>query len=276
MPLTLAGHEVEAFSVAGFQTCIELPQLSLAFDIGFCPRSAVKRSTILVSHTHMDHVASIAHHAATRGMLGMSVPRYLVPAVNVPAIEELFQVHAKLDRCEQERQVVATSTGEEYALGKDWFARPFHSPHRVPCHGFALVRKLTRLRPDLAGVASSEIARLKREGQEVSVASETLEVVYTGDTLIDVVEQQEAVRKARLLIMEVTFIGGEVDVAGARARGHVHLDEVAERADLFENEAILFTHFSQRYSADQIVKALDEKLPAKLRERVTPLLAGHQ
>jgi len=275
MALTLAGHEIEAFSVAGFQTCIELPQLSLAFDIGFCPRSAVKRSTVLISHTHMDHVAAIAHHAATRGMLGMPVPTYVIPRHNREAIDALFDAYAKLDACEHERKVLAVSPGDSIPIARDLDARPFHSPHRVPCNGYALWRRFTKLKPELAGRPAEEIGRLRREGHEVSVATEAPEIAYTGDTKIEVVENEAVVRQARLLIMEVTFVGDDVDIEGARSRGHIHLDEVARRADLFENEAILFLHFSARYSSDDILRALDRKLPAKLRERVTPLLAGH-
>jgi ribonuclease Z len=275
MAITLAGHEVEAFSVAGFQTCIELPQHSVAFDIGFCPRSVINRSTILVSHTHMDHVASIAHHAATRGLLGMKPATYVVPAVNAGAVDELFAAYAKLDGCEHDRKVLGANPGDTIPLGRDLEARTFFSPHRVPCQGYALWRKFTKLKPDLVGRSSEEIGRLRREGHEVTVGAEVAEVAYTGDTRIEVLEREEVVRKARLLIMEVTFVGEDIDVEGARARGHVHLDEVAARADLFENEAILFLHFSARYTQAEILRALDAKLPAKLRERVTPLLLGH-
>ena len=108
--------------------------------------------------------------------------------------------------------------------------------------------------------------------------SETLpEVAFTAATRrIEVVEREEVVRLARLLILEVTFLDDRVSVEDCRAKGHIHLDEVAERADLFENEALLFTHFSSRYTARDIERALDQKLPAELRERVTPLLDGHR
>jgi ribonuclease Z len=275
MPLSLAGHSIEAFSVAGFQTCIELPELSIAFDMGFCPRSAVKRATVLVSHGHMDHVASIAQHAATRGLLGMDPPTYFVPEENRAAVDELFAAYARLDDFEHVRTVHGVAPGDERPLGKDLVLRAFRSPHRVPCVGYAIWRRFTKLRADLHGLSSEEIGRLVRQGEAVSVAAEAPEIVYTGDTLVDVVEREEVVRKARLLIMELTFVLDDVDVAGARARGHTHLDEIAARADLFENEAILFTHFSARYTAKEIVDALDRKLPAKLRARVTPLLTGH-
>ena len=41
-----------------------------------------------------------------------------------------------------------------------------------------------------------------------------------------------------------------------------------------QNEAILLTHFSQRYSAQKIVEQLDALLPPALRAKCTPLLTG--
>jgi ribonuclease BN (tRNA processing enzyme) len=63
-----------------------------------------------------------------------------------------------------------------------------------------------------------------------------------------------------------------VSVAECRDKGHVHLDEVCERAHLFENEAILVTHLSQRYTPDEARRILARRLPPALHERVVPLL----
>ena len=81
-------------------------------------------------------------------------------------------------------------------------------------------------------------------------------------------------REARLLILECTFVGDRVPVALARAKGHVHLDELVARAHLLANEALLLTHFSARYADAEVVAALDAALPADLRARTTPLLKG--
>src|SRR5262249_19094325 len=110
------------------------------------------------------------------------------------------------------------------------------------------------------------------EGKILEESVESLEVAFPGDTTIEVLEREEAVRKAKLLILEVTFLDDQVPVKKARAHGHVHLDEVVERADLFQNEAILFTHFSARYSREEIVEALDRRLPASLKARATALV----
>jgi ribonuclease Z len=141
----------------------------------------------------------------------------------------------------------------------------------VPCQGYALTQRRKKLRPELAGLPGAEIHRRRLAGEEVTEELETVEVAFTGDSLIEVVDREPLVRTAKLLIIEVTFLDERVSVESARSKGHIHLDEIVARADLFENEALLFTHFSARYDAADIARILDARLPPGLRERVTPL-----
>lgn len=269
----LAGHRIEGLSVGGLETCIDCPELKLAFDIGRCPDDAVHRPTVLFTHAHMDHMGGVAWHAATRALRGLAPPTYVVPRENEADFRALFEVWRKLDRSDQPHRVVALAPGEEWELPNRMIARPFRSPHRVPCQGYALWTRKRKLRREHVGLSEGELRELRRKiGDEMLTTVETPEIAFTGDTLIEVVEREEVVRKARLLIIEVTFVDDRVSVEQCRSKGHVHLDEVVERADLFENEALLFTHFSARYTASDILSALDRRLPASLRERVTPLL----
>ncbi|GAX80635.1 hypothetical protein CEUSTIGMA_g8070.t1 [Chlamydomonas eustigma] len=83
------------------------------------------------------------------------------------------------------------------------------------------------------------------------------------------------VLKAKLLIMELTFIDDLVSVEDARAKGHMHIADFVANAHLFQqNEAILLIHFSARYSRQQILEALDIRLPAALRAKCVPFLNG--
>lgn len=272
--LKLVGIDVEAVSVGGLETCIELPSFDLAFDIGRCPMSAVRRKRILCTHAHMDHLGGLAYHAATRDLMGMPPPTYLVPRENHADVLALFDVWRRLDRSELPCTVVACGPGDRMELGGGRVALPFRSPHRVPCQGYAIVARRKKLRPAYEGLPGEEIHRRRLAGEVVSDDHEVVEVAFTGDSVIDVVEREAAVRTARLLVMEVTFLDERVSVEKARSKGHIHLDEVIERAALFENEALLFTHFSARYSAADVRRILDARLPDSLRGRVTPLVAG--
>ena len=83
---TLDGLEVRAVSVAGMETCIELPSLKTCFDIGHGHRSTARNHTVLFTHAHIDHMGGIGHHAATRSMLSMGPPTYVVPTAVVDGV----------------------------------------------------------------------------------------------------------------------------------------------------------------------------------------------
>lgn len=275
MPL-VAGTRVEGLSIGGIETSIDLPEHKLAFDVGRSPEHALLRETILFTHGHMDHMGGIAYHAAMRALKHMRPPTYVVPRECAEGVQALFEAWARLDHARHAHTLVPLAPGEEWELRPGWIVRPFRSPHTAPCQGYGLWSKRSKLLPELAGLSSEVIGRRKLAGERVTETTLAPEIAFTGDTRIEVVEREAVVREARILILEVTFLDQRVSAADARQKGHVHLDEVIERADLFQNEALVFTHFSSRYTAGEIRSLLDARLPAGLRERVTPLLAGHR
>jgi len=269
---SILGIEVRGLSIGGIETCIDLPGFGVAFDVGRAPEHVIARPTVLFTHGHMDHMGGAAYHCALRGLRRLPPPTYVIGHENVAAFGELFAAWRKLDRSTLEHELVAIGPGEEHAIGPRLVARPFRSLHRAPCQGYALVERRTRLRADLAGLPQAEIRAARSRGEEVTDVVEDIRVAFCGDTLIDVVDREEVVRTAKLLILEVTFLDDRVSPAEAREKGHVHLDEVCERADLFQNEAILVTHFSARYGPADIRKILEARLPATLRDRVVPFI----
>lgn len=270
----LAGIEVQGLSIGGLETCIDFPRLGFAFDIGRCPESVVSRKTILFTHSHIDHLGGIAQHAASRALKHMPPPTYVVPRHTVEPLRALFAAWTALDGGHPAHELVPLSPGEEVPLDRRRVAVPFHAPHRGPCQGYGIWESRQKLRPEFQGRPQAELQRLVvEEGQRITEEVRTPLVAFTGDARIEVVEE-EVVRTAKLLVMEVTFLDERVPPEQARSKGHIHLDEVIERADRFENEALLFTHFSSRYSRAEICAILERRLPAGLRSRVTPLLAG--
>ncbi len=269
--LTLAGIDVRAVSVAGLETCIELPGFKVCFDIGRGPRAAVRNHTVLFTHAHIDHMGGIAHHVATRSLMSMEPPTYVMPPHVVDAVENLLNAFRVLDGSEMPAKLVGLKPGEMLKIGKRRVVRPLKSFHPVPSQGYAIMEVRNRLRDDLQGAESKIIAAARARGEEITESTEHPVVVFSGDTTIEFIEHNPLAQNADLLIMEVTFVDDRVDVASARKNGHIHLDEVVERADLFNNKAILFTHLSARYRQEEALAALDAKLPASLRERVTLL-----
>ena len=274
MKMNLPGMVLDAVSVAGLETCIQVPSWKLAFDIGRCPPAAPRWPTVLFTHAHLDHMGGVANHCATRAMMGMSPPRYVMPARNVEAFHDLLDAWRRLDGSELPCEVVGVTPGDVVELGKGRRARVFQAYHRVPTVGYALVETRQKLREDLHGLPGKEIAEARARGERVTRSVERVELAFCGDTLIDVVEREAAVRTARVLVLEVTFLDERVSVEATRSKGHIHLDEVIERADLFENEVIVISHASIRYRPDELRAICAQRLPDGLRDRVIPMVPG--
>lgn len=271
------GVEIEAVSVGGLETCIELPGWNLCFDIGRCPPTAVRRGRVALTHAHMDHAGGIAYHASMRDLLGMPPATVYVPHVNLADFEALFATWRRLDRSEVPVRLQGLGPGERVDLGGRRFLEPFRSPHRVYCQGYALGASRQRLRPEYAGLPRAELERRRRDGETLSETFEVIEVAFTGDTTIDFLDTNDLAGRARLLVMEVTFYDDTVPPARARAKGHVHLDDVVANLHRLTNPGILLTHTSARHSPAQVTAALDRALPPEVRARVVALpelLAG--
>ncbi len=271
MRLTLAGHHIEAISVGGVETCFQLPEFDVCLDIGRCPPGAELRSRVLLTHAHIDHAAGLPYYVSIRALTNMKPPKIWCPQASYDGIAKLLQVWTELQADSDRCTLTGVEPGDEIDLGKSAYAKVFRSPHRIACVGYTLFRRKKKLREELEHLPREEIAERARAGEEVNRTVEVAEICYPGDTMVDVVDKEPTVTKARLLLLECTFFAPKVEVKKARKSGHIHFDELAERAHLFENEVILLTHFSRRHSRAEIEAAV-KGLPKELRKRIQLLL----
>lgn len=140
------------------------------------------------------------------------------------------------------------------------------------------------------GVAPSTIDHAWHQGQRLQpftlstschhsapVALQTPEVAFTGDTTAEFLDRatgNEDFFKARLLIIEMSFIDDTVTPLMARGKGHMHIADFLAHAHKFKNEEILLIHFSPRYKRQDILEQLDMCLPPSLHSKCTPFLNG--
>ncbi len=255
-------------SVAGIETCIAAPELRLVLDLGRCTKLAVEQPVVLVSHGHLDHIGAIAQHAARRALLSMSEGVYLVPAAVAAQVEALFNAAGALDGQVIPRRVVPLAPGESFRLGKQRVVRPFTTFHRVPSQGYTVWEERHRLRDEFRGLPGERIGALRKRGVAVEEATEVPILSFTGDTRSEVLEHNPELQQTETLVIEATFLDERVTVAGARSMGHIHLDEVVERAALLPQGEVVLSHFSARYRTDEIASLIAARVPEDLRARV--------
>ncbi|CAM6098128.1 unnamed protein product [Calypogeia fissa] len=273
--IELGGFSIEGISIGGQETCVMVPGMRWAFDIGRCPQRAISQDFLFISHAHMDHIGGIAMYVATRGLYRMKPPTVFVPKCIKGTVEKLIEVYRELDGSELALQLVGLDIGEEYDMGKGYLVKPFRTYHVVPSQGYVIYSVKKKLKPEYIDLSGPEIKQLKLDGVEIVNTFKIPEVAFTGDTTADFIvdEANKDALEAKLLIMEATFVNEAMSVKHARDYGHVHLSEVAALADKFKNPHILFIHFSARYEAEEITKAI-ENLPEAFKGRVAPLLEG--
>lgn len=270
--LVLAGQSVKAISVGGIETCFQLSGFDCNLDIGRCPPGAIGQSRLLLTHAHMDHAAGLPYYVSMRAMQRLRPPRVHCPVEVEPTLRRILEAWASLDSDADRCHLEGVSPGDRIPLGGDAHARVFRSVHRVPTVGYALFRSRRKLKPQLHGLDGGRLRDLARAGEDLHEVEDRCELCFCGDTAAETLDREPVTRTARVLMLECTFLGERPGREQARAGGHVHLDDIADRADVLENEAILLTHFSRRYAPAAIRRAVDDRLPPGLRERVHLLI----
>jgi ribonuclease Z len=268
--LEAAGIPIEGVSIAGHESFYKLPTLRTLLEFGRAPEDVVGYATACVSHGHLDHMAGLAHYASRRRLADLPTARVVVPAEAAPDVARWIEACQRLERFEYDLEVVAASPGDRLRLRNDLDLTVLPGRHRVPTVGYLFSEMRHKLRDEFAGKEGSEIAALRASGVEVTRPERVPLLAYPGDCSAEIFEVCPELFGARVLLLECSFLFPE-DRDRAREYGHIHLDDVVANADRFENDAVVLTHFSQRYSPPEIRAAL-QSLPEPLRGKTSAFL----
>ena len=270
--MTLAGIPLRGVSIAGRETWFHVPSLDLAFDVGRGPADVVPAPNLFLSHAHLDHAGGLAYWASQRRLLRIPGGRIFTDPAVVAPWREIFALHAGLEGVEYHVVVEGLAPGASVDLRKDLAVSAFRADHRVPALGFVASEVRRRLVPEWQGRPEEEIRDAIRRGEEVTSRSPRPLVAFSGDTGVEVFGSapREAF-EAKVLLLECSFVEPG-DVPRARNYGHLHLDDLAERADLFANEALVLTHLTLRGTPEELRRTIARRLPAALAARTVPFL----
>ena len=265
-----AGLLLEGVSIAGHESFYKVPAFGSLLEFGRAPDDTVSYGTVCLTHGHLDHAAGLAHHASRRRLTGLAAARVFAPEEAVADIEAWLQACERLERVRYGVEVAPARPGEAVRLRNDLELTFLAGSHRVPTVGYLFSEVKRKLLEEFAGRPGEEIAALRARGVEVTRREEIPLLAYPGDCGPAVFEAAPELFRARVLLIECSFLAPE-DLERARAYEHLHLQDFLDRADLFENEAIVLTHFSLRYRAEEIRLAL-ASLPPDLARRAIAFL----
>jgi ribonuclease Z len=262
------GLTVEGYSRAAVQTYWRIPELKIGFDLGAQPWDFMGTPTWLISHTHLDHVAALPVYIARRRMMKMEPPTIYLPAESIEDVRRLLLIMQRLDRGRQICQLHGVAPGQEIELSREHVITVFSTTHTIPSLGFLVWDRRHKLKEEYHGLPGDKIRDLRLSGVDVTREVRTPLVAYTGDTSPAGLDNYPPAFEAKILITELSFIRPNHRREKIHKFGHMHLDDFLERADRFNNELIICSHFSTRYHPQEIRRLIEGKLPAKLREKM--------
>jgi ribonuclease Z len=265
---THGGLTVEGYSRAAVQTYWRVPELKIGFDLGGQPWDFMSTPTWMVSHTHLDHIAALPVFVARRRMMKMEPPTIYLPEAGLEDVRRLLQVWQRLDRGRQVCTLHGLKTGDEFELSRENVVTTFATSHTIPSLGYVVWDRRRKLKEEYIGLPGDKIRDLRVSGTEVTREVRVPLVAYTGDTSPAGLDSCPAVYQAKILITELSFVRAGHRREKIHKYGHIHLDDLIERADRFENELIICSHFSTRYHPNEVRKTVEQRLPERLRERI--------
>lgn len=258
---------IEGRSRAGHETWFRIRDLGVGLDIGRGPDFLIGVHHIFVTHAHLDHASGIPFYAGQRHLQRLPQGRVYVPSEAHADFVALMEIHERLEKTAYDIELVPAAAGDVFTIGRNHRVRAHEATHRVVARAYEFLELRHHLRRELAGRDEREIATLRHDGADVLEIVEHPLLFYTGDTDRGILERNEALYRAEVLMIECSFVGDGHQERAERYR-HIHFDDIAEFAGRFENEIVLLTHFSRRYSRDEIVGTLRRRCPAVLRDRI--------
>jgi len=222
---------------------------------------------IFVTHAHLDHALGIPFYAGQRHLQRIEGGQVYVPSESAADFRTLMALHEKLEDTEYDVEIVGVGEDEVVRIGRNHKVRGHRATHRVAARAFEFLETRHHLKKEFDGASPAELARLRHEGVQVADESDHSLLFYTGDTDRGILEANARIFESDVLMIECSFVADGHQDRAAKYR-HIHFDDIAGFADRFANRMIVLTHFSRRYSRDEIRDTLRRRCPAVLRDRI--------
>jgi ribonuclease Z len=165
-------------------------------------------------------------------------------------------------------ELIGVNPGEEYEISREHVVSVLRTDHSIPSVGYLVWERRKRLKPEYQSLTETEIRKLAITGHEVSAEIRFPRVAYLGDSTPYGLDDNPIMYEADILIMELSFVAQRHRTEKIHRRGHIHLDDIIERRNLFRNGLIIASHFSTRCTDREINKIVHKRIPDMLDDRL--------
>jgi ribonuclease Z len=270
--LKVNGLDLTGVATSCYGSLVVVENFKIAFDYGILPmemiNSVMRCRTMCITHGHPDHCGALHMDVFLRGRRSVHKGRYLMPPCMINDWVEAFDAMQRLNGGEEIAVNVVPAWDNPLTINKKLTVVPLQTIHRVPSVGYVLKETRSKLLSHLVGKENKEIVEEKKAGKPITQDVVVYPFAYTGDSTIEGILQHPEFLQAEVLMMECTILDDEVSPPLCKQRGHVHLDDIINNLEHFQNKHVVLCHFSPRYAPSYI----KQMISTIKDDRFTPFL----
>lgn len=247
--------KIRGYSRSAFRTGFYLPDLDLMLDAG--PQNFNHPSTIMITHTHIDHIASLPFtmigSEEILQVYGPSDARKYVESY----IGAMFEANSltKIDKMDHIFQYHPLKPGTIFPITlnkNDLEIEVFECDHTIPTISYGISQIKQKLKPEYRGLPGKELGTLRKSGTQITHQVTTKSLAYVCDTSIKVFDLNPNLLSYPTIMIECTFfLPDELENAGKT--NHIHWEQLKPQVLAHPEINFILFHFSQRYRDQEVL-----------------------
>lgn len=269
MPEHIGDFTLRGVSRSTEATSYYIPELGWCIDAGTAVNTT-RPENIFITHSHNDHTLALPRLKSRRKPPTITAPEQATDLIEayIDAAQRLTSGVPLPDdfRWTRSYDLVGVRPGVRLPLRRGYVVDVIGCDHSIPCVGYIFSTQRNKLKPEYQDLPGPELGALRQSGVEIAEAVTTPLMAFLGDTTPRVYEMHPELLDCKLIVGECTFLTPE-HRDGAWKRKHTHWADL--RPIIADNPQTHFvlTHFSLRYTTDQIRAFFDE---ADTPDNITP------